>query len=236
MLSTKSNVFTLLKSFIFLVQNQFHSSFKTLRSDNAFELGSSAEATSFFSNQGIIHQISCPHTPQQNEVVERKHKYLLETARSLLFQSKLPLKYWGECVLTATYLINRFPSPLLNHKTPFELFFGISPVYSHLRVFGCLCFAVVPKPYRDKFHSRTVSCMFFGYSMTKKAFKLLNLTKHNVFFSRDVVFHESVFPYSSPSPTCLFPSTARIYVDFSAPSPPVTSAPISASTHVTPRT
>nr|XP_009801078.1 PREDICTED: uncharacterized protein LOC104246882 [Nicotiana sylvestris] len=82
------------------------SSVKTLRSDNAFELGSSAEAVSFFSSQGIIHQTSCPYTPQQNGVVERKHKHLLETAGSLLFQSKLPLKYWGECLFTATYLIN----------------------------------------------------------------------------------------------------------------------------------
>lgn len=93
LLSTKSNVFTLLKSFIFLVQNQFHSSIQTLRSDNAFELGSSTEVVSFFSAQGILHQTSCPHTPQQNGVVERKHKHLLETARSLLFQSKLPVKY-----------------------------------------------------------------------------------------------------------------------------------------------
>ncbi|XP_070017967.1 uncharacterized protein [Nicotiana sylvestris] len=85
------------------------SSVKTLRSDNAFELGSSAEAVSFFSSQGIIHQTSCPYTPQQNGVVERKHKHLLETAGSLLFQSKLPLKYWGECLFTATYLINSLP-------------------------------------------------------------------------------------------------------------------------------
>ncbi|XP_075088221.1 uncharacterized protein LOC142170257 [Nicotiana tabacum] len=76
--------------FMWIYGNQFHSSIQTLRSDNAFELGSSTEVVSFFSAQGILHQTSCPHTPQQNGVVERKHKHLLETARSLLFQSKLP--------------------------------------------------------------------------------------------------------------------------------------------------
>lgn len=58
-----------------------------------FELGSSSEAISFFSAQGILHQTSCPHTPQQSVVVEKKHKHLLETARALLFQAKLLVKY-----------------------------------------------------------------------------------------------------------------------------------------------
>ncbi|KAF3625553.1 Calcium-binding protein PBP1 [Capsicum annuum] len=64
------------------------------RSDNAYELGSSAEATSFFAENGILHQSTIPHTPQQNGVVERKHKHLLETSRALLFQSHHPIKYW----------------------------------------------------------------------------------------------------------------------------------------------
>ncbi|XP_070017777.1 uncharacterized protein [Nicotiana sylvestris] len=146
------------------------------RSDNAFELGGSNEAKTFFCAQGILYQTSCSHTLQQNIVVERKHKHLLEIARALLFQSKLPLNYWDECVLTATYLINRFPSPLLQHKSPFELLHGYSPSFSHLKAFGYLYFAAVPKPYRDKFKSRTIPSIFIGYSSGKKAYKLLNLS------------------------------------------------------------
>lgn len=99
----------------------------------------------FFSENDIIHQTPCPHIPQQNGVVERKHRHLLETSRALLFQSKSPLKFWGDCVLTATYLINRFPSPLLGNQIPYELLYGHPPSYFYLKSFGCLCFSTTPK-------------------------------------------------------------------------------------------
>lgn len=88
-----------------MIETQFQIRLKTIRTDNAFELVSSLELRSFFAKKGIIHQTICPHTPQQNGVVERKHKNLLETSRSLLFQSKLLIRFWGDCVLT-TNLFN----------------------------------------------------------------------------------------------------------------------------------
>lgn len=132
LISSKSNALSVLKAFTFMVQNHFHTSVQTFRSDNTFELGSSLESRSFFSSQGILHQATIPHTPQQNSVVERKHKHLLETSRALLFQSNLPTKFWGDCVLTATYLINRFPSTVLNNISPYEKLHGHSPSYNHL--------------------------------------------------------------------------------------------------------
>lgn len=95
-----------------------------IRSDNALELGASHAAISFFSEHGIIHQTSCPHTPQQNGVVERKHRTLLEASRALLFQSQVPIRFWGDRLLTSTYIINRLPSSLLQNKSPYELLFG----------------------------------------------------------------------------------------------------------------
>ena len=109
----------------------------------------------FLNDMGILHQSSYAYTPQQNGVVERKHMNLLNVARGLLFQSDLPLNMWHECVLTATYLINRTLSSVLNGKCPYELVYGSSPSLDHLRNFGCLCFAVILNV-SDKFVSRNV--------------------------------------------------------------------------------
>lgn len=92
-LTTKSNAFSVLKHFLSVVERQFDLKVKKLRSNNALELGKRMHETEFLRSKGIIHQTSCVATPQQNGVVERKHRHLLEIARALLFQSKLPKCY-----------------------------------------------------------------------------------------------------------------------------------------------
>ncbi|GJS46800.1 ribonuclease H-like domain-containing protein [Tanacetum coccineum] len=96
-----------------------------------------------FNSLGIVHQTSCVYTPQQNGVAERKHMHLLNVARSLLFQSGIPLKMRTECILTDAYLINMLPSFVLNNKSPFEIVYGLKPKLSHLRSFRCLCFSSI---------------------------------------------------------------------------------------------
>jgi len=121
---TKDEALSLIKRFVNMVRTQFGKTIKAVRSDNALELGRSNEALSFFAETGIKHETSCIHTPQQNGVVERKHKHLLEVSRALMFQSSMPLRFWGECALRATYLINRMPTKVLKGKTPFEVLSG----------------------------------------------------------------------------------------------------------------
>jgi len=111
------------------------------------------------------------------------------------------MKFWGECVLTATYPINRMPAPILKNKTPYELPHGQKPSYDHLRVFGCLCYVSTSKQGKDKFMGRVVPYVFLGYPYGKKAYKVMTFDTHKFHSSRDIVFHEAIFPFSSSAPT-----------------------------------
>ncbi|XP_015165125.1 uncharacterized protein [Solanum tuberosum] len=208
LISSKSNTLQTIKAFTSLIENQFSTTIKTIRTDNGLEFVNK-ETTIFLQAKGIIHQRTCPYTPQQNGVVERKHKYLLETARSLLYQSKLSMSYWGKCILTATYLVNRLPSIAIQNKTPFEVLYQRPPTYSHLRSFGCLCFPTTLKTHKDKFEPQSTPHVFIGYPFNTKGYKVLDLSTKQIHISRDVLFHENIFPFAVSFPDSSFNSVLR---------------------------
>ncbi|GJU59150.1 ribonuclease H-like domain-containing protein [Tanacetum coccineum] len=119
-----------------------------------------------------------------------------------LFRGKdeggIPLNMWTECILTAVYLIIRIPSSVLSGKSPYELVFSVEPNLSHLKVFGCLCFSTMLND-SDKFSSRSEKSVLIGYSNEKKGYKLFSLETKKVYFSRDVKFYETVFPFRNSS-------------------------------------
>lgn len=122
------------------MENQLDRKVKTLRIDNGLEY-CNTEFDKFCSEQGILRHRIVRRTPQQNGVVKRMNKTLLEKVRCLLFTSGLPNTFWGEALSTAAYLINRSPSTAINFKCPEEVWSGRKPGLSHLRIFWvyCLC-------------------------------------------------------------------------------------------------
>ena len=148
----------------------------------------------FYAQEGIILETSCPHTPQQNGVVERKHRHLLERARALRFQASLPNTFWGECVLTATYVINRLPSKVLHDATPYEILFKQKPNYDHMRIFGCLAYYRSTQTGGDKFELRGRPGIFIGYPQGTKGYKVYDIENKKIMISRDVRFVENHFP------------------------------------------
>ena len=165
LLANKKEVPRMLMSFFALVKRQFDKEVKIFRSDNGTEFLS---MKNYFSEQGIFFQTSCVGTPQQNGRVERKHRHILNVARALRFQGNLPIKFWGECILTAGYLINRTSSDILNGKTPYEMLHGKPPLFNHLRVFGCLCYAHNQKGKRDKLVVEAKSVYLLGIPVEKR--------------------------------------------------------------------
>lgn len=199
MLKTKDQVLLALKSFFNYVLTHFGKRIKVLRTDNGTEFVNSA-CSSFLQEHGTLHQRTCVYTPQQNGVVERKHRTLLNIARTLLFQSKLPSNFWSELLLVATHITNRLPSENLGWKTPYERLYGKQVNYTYFRTIGCLCYATNTTPHKQKFDPRAFPCVLLGYAPNQKAYKLYCLTTKTLIHSRDVVFMENIFPFHHTRP------------------------------------
>lgn len=92
--------------------------------------GEYEKLNSFFTKIGVSHLVSCPHAHQQNGSAERKHRHIVEVGLSLLAHAHMPLKFWDEAFLAATYLINRIPSKVINYETPLERLYRLNRITS----------------------------------------------------------------------------------------------------------
>jgi hypothetical protein len=122
--------------------------------------------------------------------VERKNRTIVEMARSMLKTKSLGNEFWAEAVHTTIYTLNRCPTREILNLTPEEAWSGYKPSVAHMKVFGCTAYAHVPKEKRRKLDDKSVKCIFIGYSIETRSYRLFDPQAKKVIISRDVVFDE----------------------------------------------
>ncbi|CAH2091010.1 unnamed protein product [Euphydryas editha] len=191
LMKNKDEVMSCFIKFKVLVERQTECMIKCLRSDNGGEY-CNAKFINYLSSHGIVHQTTIPYSPQQNGVAERLNRTLVEKARTMLSDSGLGPRFWGEALMTAIYLKNRSPTAALPGSTPEEVWTGSKVNLSHLRVFGCRVFSLIPESKRSgKFNEKSKEFIFVGYCDDSKGYRLMDpCNPKRIIKSRNVYFIE----------------------------------------------
>ncbi|PWA93819.1 Integrase, catalytic region, Zinc finger, CCHC-type, Peptidase aspartic, catalytic [Artemisia annua] len=162
------------------------------------------QLTQFYEELGISHQRSIPRTPQQNGVVERQNRTLVEAALTMLIFSKAPMFLWGEAIATACYTQNRSLIHPLHSKTSYELVHERKPDLSFLRVFSALCYPTNDSEDLGKLKAKADIGIFVGYAPNKKGYRIYNKRTRQIMETIHVTFDElteqTVPEYSSSGP------------------------------------
>ncbi|GKA43460.1 putative reverse transcriptase domain-containing protein [Tanacetum coccineum] len=158
----------------------------------------------FCKMKGIKREFCVARTPQQNGVAERKNKTLIEAARTMLADSKLPTTFWAEAVNTACYVQNRVLVIKPHNKTPYELFHGRTPSLSFMRPFGCPVTILNTLNHLGKFDGKAGEVFFVGYSVNSKAFRVFNSRTRIVEETLHITFLENKPNVAGRGPTWLF--------------------------------
>lgn len=154
-------------------------------------------------------------TPQQNGVVARKHRHIVEMALTIMIHSSLPINFWLFAFSIAVYLINRLPSLYLNKNSSFELLFHTSSDYALLKVFSCSCYPL-HKPYTShKLQPKTTRCVFLSYSSNSKGYLSYNTRNRRLFTTHHVIFDETNFSFASSLPISSFHSQSSSPTSYS---------------------
>ncbi|KAJ9551722.1 hypothetical protein OSB04_015767 [Centaurea solstitialis] len=216
-LRAKSEVFSVFKTFRAYVLNQFKTDIQLFQCDNGREFNNQP-FLDFFKTHGIKIRFSCPYTSPQNGKAERTIRTINNTLRTSLIQASLPPKFWVEALLSSVHTFNLLPSTTIQYKTPFEVLFGFSPTYSHLRVFGCLCYPNTSPTSAHKLAPRSSACVYLGPSTDHRGYRCLDLITQKVIISRHVNFDETHFPFPDFQPRPSSEDYDAFDVDDSLPS------------------
>ncbi|GKA02514.1 retrovirus-related pol polyprotein from transposon TNT 1-94 [Tanacetum coccineum] len=181
-----------------------------VRTDNGTEFVNK-NLTDYYESVGITHEKTVPRTPQQNGIVERRNRTLVEAARTMLIFSKAPLFLWAEAVATACYTQNRSLIHTLHNKTPYELVHDKKPDLSFLRIFGALCYPTNDSEDLGKLKAKADIGFFVGYAPNRKGYRIYNKRTRQIMETIHVTFDEltgqtaPVHSSSGPNPNLLTP-------------------------------
>lgn len=118
-MKNKNEAFEAFKKFRAQVENSSDKKIGTFRTDRGGEF-TSKEFNQYCEEAGIKRHLTTPYSPQQNGVVERINRTIIEMARCLLKEKELPLYFWGEALRHLIYLLNRLSTRAVEGVTPYE--------------------------------------------------------------------------------------------------------------------
>ena len=186
----KVGVFPIFKYFKARVELEYGKRIKCLRMDNGGEY-TDGDSIAFCKQKGIQRQFTVAYTPQQNGVVKRMNKTLLERIRAMLRTIGLAKSFWEKVIKTACYVINWLPLIVTGLKTPMGMWNSKLANYSSLHVFGCPAYVMFNSQERTKLDPKSKKCIFLGYADDVKGYGLWDPTACKVIINRDVIFIEN---------------------------------------------
>nr|GEZ97593.1 retrovirus-related Pol polyprotein from transposon TNT 1-94 [Tanacetum cinerariifolium] len=159
------------------------------------------------SSKGMHHQTSVARTPEQNGVVERRNRTLVEAARTMLSTAKVPLFFWAEAIATACFTQNRSLVIPRHEKTSYHIINNRKPSVKFFYIFGSLCYIVRDGENLDKMKEKGDECISVGYSTQSRAYIVFNKRTRVIMESIHVNFDElphmaSDHVSSDPVPKC----------------------------------
>lgn len=194
-LHNKSDTLNAFKEFVTQAENLTGAHLKSIMTDGGGEFINN-KFISYLKEKGVTHNVSPSYTPQHNGVAERSNRSIINKARCLMAQSKLPPSFWAEAINTATDLCNVLPSRTRNFKIPYHTWYGRNFNYDFLRPFGCEVTALIDRESRSTFKldATREKGIFLGYSNDFSTYKVLRLKNRSALITHHVVFDELKFP------------------------------------------
>nr|GEX78265.1 hypothetical protein [Tanacetum cinerariifolium] len=205
-LRSKDETPKVLIDFLRLVQRGLQAQVRVVRTDKGTEFLNHT-LYAYLAAEGIQHQTSVARTPEQNGVVERRNRTLVEAARTMLSAAKVPLFFWAEAIATACFTQNRSLVIPRHEKTPYHIINDQKPSAKFFHIFSSVCYIVRDGENLDKMKEKGDECIFMGYSTKSRAYRVFNKKTRVIMESIHVNFDElpqmaSDQISSDPEPEC----------------------------------